>query len=139
MTINWVLSAIFAALSFTFMILIYKKLLLLNINQNILNLFIFGFVFIGFGIVLVSTKTPVKITFFMLILLIIAAVFSLLGNYFQVKAVSNAPNPGYAITLQSTSLILITILSIFLFKSSFSWVKLVGITVVILGSYLLSI
>jgi|SRR3989344_1580242 len=139
MTINWILSAILAALSFTFMILIYKKLLLLNINQNILNLFIFGLVFLGFGIVLVSTKTSIKITFFMLILLIIAAVFSLLGNYFQVKAVNDAPNPGYAITLQSTSLILITILSIFLFKSSFSWVKLVGILVVIFGSYLLSI
>ena len=87
---NWVAYSIIAAASFSFMVLIYKKLLLLGINQNILNLFVFGIVFIGFGSIVVYSKAQIKLTPLMILLLIIASVFSLFGNYFQVKAYNEA-------------------------------------------------
>ena len=136
---NWITYAIIAAFSFTGMILLYKKLLLLGINQLLLNLFIFGFVFLGFASIVVISKTPVKLSYLMVALLIAASIFSLIGNYSMVKSYFSAPNPGYATTLVSTQLILISVLSIVFFKSEFSWVKFFGIIVVLFGSYLISI
>ena len=136
---NWITYAIIAAFSFTVMILLYKKLLLLGINQLLLNLFIFGFVFLGFASIVVISKTPVKLSYLMVALLIAASIFSLIGNYSMVKSYFSAPNPGYATTLVSTQLILISVLSIVFFKSEFSWVKFFGIIVVLFGSYLISI
>ena len=136
---NLITYAIIAAFSFTGMILLYKKLLLLGINQLLLNLFIFGFVFLGFASIVVISKTPVKLSYLMVALLIAASIFSLIGNYSMVKSYFSAPNPGYATTLVSTQLILISVLSIVFFKSEFSWVKFFGIIVVLFGSYLISI
>ena len=135
---NWIAYSIIAAVSFSFMILIYKKLLLLGINQNLLNLFIFGIVFVGFGLVVLYSKTQIKLTLLMILLLILASVFSLAGNYFQVKAYNEAPNPGYASTIVATQLILIAILSVFFYNSEFTWTKFFGIIVVVLGSYLVA-
>ena len=136
---NWITYSVMAAVSFSFMVLIYKKLLLLGINQNILNLFIFGIVFIGFGSIVVYSKTQIKLTSLMILLLVLASVFSLFGNYFQVKAYNEAPNPGYASTIVATQLILIAILSVFLYNSEFTWTKFLGIIIVVFGSYLVSI
>ena len=138
MKMNWVTYAIIAAISFSGMILIYKKLLLVGINQNLLNLFIFGLVFLGFGSIVFATKTPIKLSYMMIVLLIVASIFSLIGNYSMVKSYSSAPNPGYATTLVSTQLIIISVLSIIFFKSDFSWTKFLGIVIVLLGSYLVS-
>ena len=136
---NWVAYSIIGAISLSCMILIYKKLLLLGINQLLLNLFIFGFVFIGFGIFVYATKTPIRLSPLMIFLLVIASVFSLIGNYFHVKAYNEAPNPGYAHALSSTAIILVMVLSVLLYGSNFTWLKFFGIITIILGSYLVSI
>lgn len=72
----------------------------------------------------------------MIILLIVASIFALAGNYLQVTAYKDAPNPGYVNTLVSTQLVLITILSVFLFKSDFTLIKFIGILLVLFGAYL---
>ncbi len=133
---NWVLSSLIAAVSFSIMILLYRKLLLLGINSTILNFFIFGFTLIGFTIVIFATKTQMSVSGTMIILLIIASLFALAGNYLQVTAYKDAPNPGYVNTLVSTQLVLITVFSVFLYKSDFTWIKFFGIIFVLIGAYL---
>ena len=135
---NWVIYSIIASISFAGMILIYKKLLLFGINQNLLNFYIFGFVFLGFASIIYINKTPVKLSYLMIILLILASIFSLIGNFSQVNAYATASNPGYASTLVATQLILITILSVLFFRSEFSWIKFLGIVLVMFGSYLVA-
>jgi drug/metabolite transporter (DMT)-like permease len=135
---NWVIFSILAAISFSVMVLVFKKLLLLKINQIVLNWAIFGLVFIGFSFLLLITKTPVKISWWMFLLLIIAAIFSLIGNYYQVQAFNSSPNPGYASTIISLQLIFISVLAVFIFNTQFNWVKFLGIAVVIFGSFLIA-
>ncbi len=138
MKMNWAIYSIIAAISFAGMILVYKKLLLLGINQNLLNFYIFGLVFLGFASVVFINKTPIKLSYLMMALLVLASIFSLIGNFSQVKAYATAPNPGYASTLAATQLVLVSILSVLFFRADFSWIKFLGILVVILGSYLVS-
>ena len=139
MKMNWIAYSIIAAISFAVMIMLYKQLLLMGINQNILNLSVFGFVFVGFAAVAITNKNFINLTPLMLALLVLASVFSLIGNYYNVKALNEAPNPGYSITIVSTQLVLISLLSILFFNSDFTWTKFIGITIVIFGSYLVGV
>ena len=93
MKMNWIAYSIIAAISFAVMIMLYKQLLLMGINQNILNLSVFGFVFVGFAAVAITNKNFINLTPLMLALLVLASVFSLIGNYYNVKAINEAPNP----------------------------------------------
>ena len=136
---NWIFYSLIAAIAFAGLVLTYKKLLLLGINQLVLNVSIFFLVFLGFASVIVYKRIPLQLSTAMILLLLLAAVFSFLGNYFQVKSYNESPNPGYASTLVATQLILITIFSIFLYHSEFNWLKVLGIAIVILGSYLISL
>lgn len=136
---SWIVYSLIAAVAFAGLVLTYKKLLLLGINQLVLNVSIFFLVFLGFAATVVYKKVPLQLSTAMILFLLLAAVFSFIGNYFQVKSYNESPNPGYASTLVATQLILITVFSIFLYGSEFNWVKVVGIVIVILGSYLVSL
>ena len=138
MKMNWIIYSIIVAISFAIVVLIYKKLLLLGINQNLLNFFMFGLVFLGFTSMIIVNKTPIKLSYLMILLLIIASIFALIANYLEVKAFDSAPNPGYVATLISTQIILISVLSVLFFKLDFSWVKFLGMIIVLFGSYLIA-
>lgn len=135
---NWFLSGLGAAICFSGMILVYKKLFLMGIKPLVLNLFLFGFVFIGFTVWNFSTKTAPNLNLNMILLLLLAAAFSLLGNYLDTTSVKLAPNPGYASTLKATQIIFISLLAPILFRSSLGIVSFIGIIFVLIGIFLLS-
>lgn len=86
-----------------------------------------------------ATKTSVDINMVILGLLILAAICSLLGNFLDVQAVKNAPNPGYASALKATQIVLITIIApLLLFKSSLTLPKLFGVILVLIGIAIIS-
>lgn len=130
---DWFAYSLIGMVSFALMILLYKKLLLLGLNPTTLNLYIFGLVFIGLLFVTLKSKTPVSVSKNIIILLLVTSVFSLIGNTSQLKAFDKAPNPGYAVAVLSTQVILVTVLSKILFGSDFSFWKIVGIVVTMLG------
>ncbi len=136
---NWVLSGIGAAVCFTGMTLVIKKLLLIGVSPLVLNMFLFGLVLIGFICWVSISKTPINITWTILSLLILAAVFSLLGNFLDVNAVKLAPNPGYASTLKATQIALITLLAPILLGATLGLQAFLGVIFVFVGIMLLSI
>lgn len=109
MKMGWVVYFLLAACSFTCMILLYKKMLLLGMNQNILNWAVFGMVFLGFSALIVVQRTSPKLSLVLILLLLLTAALSFAGNYLQVKAFSEAPNPGFASTLIAVQLIMISV------------------------------
>ena len=135
---NWFLSGLGSALCFSAMILVYKKLFLMGIKPLVLNLFLFGFVFIGFMIWNFSTKTAPNLNLKMILFLLLAAAFSLLGNYLDTTAVKLAPNPGYASTLKATQIIFISLLAPIFFRSSLGVIPFLGIILVLVGIFLIS-
>lgn len=58
-------------------------------------------------------------------------------NYFTFAAIRIAPNVGYVNAINASSISLVTILSILLFKDEFAWRKLVGIFGITAGLLLL--
>jgi uncharacterized membrane protein len=139
MEITWVLYAICAAISFGAMLLVYKKLLLLGINPLILNLFVFGITFFGFVLITGVTKTKIDVNASILLLLVLASFFAVVGNFCDVQATKNAPNPGYASAIKSTQIIIITLMAPLLFKSSLTWPKLTGVILVLIGMIIISV
>jgi len=135
---NWFISGMASAVCFSIMILIYKKLLLMGIKPLVLNLCMFGIVFFGFIIWNISTKTTFNFDWKIILFLLVAAAFSLLGNYFETNSVRLAPNPGYAATLKSTQIIFISLLAPILFRSAFGIVPVIGIGLVLVGIFLIS-
>ncbi|MFA6170857.1 MAG: EamA family transporter [Patescibacteria group bacterium] len=135
---NWFICGLGSAISFASMVIIYKRLFVLGIKPLVLNLFMFAFVFIGFLVWNLSTKTKPDLTIKMVLFLLLASMFSLLGNYFYVTSVGLAPNPGYAATIKASEIIFITVFSFLLFRSSLNIVAFLGVCFVFLGIYLIS-
>ncbi len=63
----------------------------------------------------------------------------MVGNFLGLKAIHAAPNPGYAEVLKTSQILIVTLASVFLFHSHFSWQKLIGIGFVIIGVALIAI
>ncbi len=64
---------------------------------------------------------------------LLAAALSLAGNIFSTNAVEKSPNPGYVQAVTSTNALLVLLISIILFRSPITWLKFLGVLVIILG------
>ena len=135
---NWFLSGLGSAICFAAMILIYKKLFLLGIKPLVLNLFLFGFVFVGFIVWNSIAKNTINLDLKIIFLLLVAAIFSLLGNYLDATAIKLAPNPGYASTLKATQIIFISLLAPIFFGSALGIIQFFGIFLVLVGIFFIS-
>ncbi|MFH1326520.1 MAG: EamA family transporter [archaeon] len=135
---SWILYGLGAAISFSAMALVIKKLLVLKISPLIVNTLLFGLVTLGYGFWIASTDTKIEINLIIILFLILAGFFSILSSYFDVVSMKFAPNPGYSSALKASSLVLITIFSVFLFSSDFSLLKFIGIIIVVGGIFLIS-
>jgi hypothetical protein len=82
-------------------------------------------------------RAPVPLTAGGLALLGGCAVLSYVGNLFSVRAVTAAPNPGYAVALVSLQGAVVTILAAGLVGASFTWVKMIGVVLCCAGLALL--
>ena len=64
---------------------------------------------------------------------IIAALFAVAVNLFNVKGLETAPTPGYHEAIRSTNILLVTLLAVPLFSTSFDKIKAAGVLVVLSG------
>lgn len=135
--LSWFLFAIGAMVFFTAMFLIQKKILMSGLGSAQLLMYVFFFGAVITLVYLLSTKSTLSINKTLFILLILAAVFAFLGNYFLLRSINVAPNPGYSLAVSGVHILLVTILAIFLFKSDYDWTKIVGTVLAMLGIILL--
>ena len=113
---NWVIQSLIGMLLFAGMILIFKKLTLENLKAEVILLFLFGFAFLFYLIQVIVTKTSFKLNAFLVILLILTAVFSYIANLIEVRAINVAPNPAFVTAIFSLHIILVAIGSYFLYN-----------------------
>jgi drug/metabolite transporter (DMT)-like permease len=62
-----------------------------------------------------------------------AGVFASIGHWTDFEAIGRAPNPGYANSIRNSSILPVTVFSVFLFGSSFNFVKLIGALLILIG------
>ena len=136
---NWLTYALLGMFFIALMSLIFKKLTLENLQAEIILLFLFGFAFLFYLTQVIITKTPIKVNTFLVILLILAALFSYIGNLFQVKSIGLAPNPAFSVAIISLQTILVAVGSYFIYNSKLSLLNALGLFLGITAIILLSI
>lgn len=137
---NWIIYALLGMFFIAIMSLILKKLTTQNIKVEVILLFLFGFATIFYLAQILITKTEIKLdSNLVIVLLILVALFSYLGNLFQVKSIALAPNPAYSIVIISLQTILVALGSYLFFNSSITLTNLFGLILGIVAIILLSL
>ena len=130
---NWFAFALSSAVLMTIVILIVKRGLNEGISSLLWLMYFYGFNAILIAAYLKSKKSIKRISKFLLKLLIIAAILGVLANFALTQAIRISPNPGYVSAITSTQILLVSIASIFLFKSEFTFKKGLGTILVVIG------
>lgn len=99
--------------------------------------YLYIFVSLFIAIEMMSKKIKFTINRISVIYFVFIGIFSAIFNYFNFYSISIAPNVGYVNAINASSISIVTIFSILLFKDEFSWRKLLGVFGVTLGLILL--
>ncbi len=135
----WLYYTMFAFFAWGFLSLTIKYLSLHGVNTLVMLTYLY--VFVTLFIILEALKLKIDKNIFITgwKYFVTIGAFSALFNYFNFYAVSIAPNVGYVNAINASSISLVTILSVILFKDEMSIRKLVGIFGVTGGLLLLLI
>lgn len=139
MKMNWIIYAMLGMISLGIMSLLLKKLTIENLRAEVMLLFLFIFAAVFYLLQILVTKTQIKINYFLIFLIIAAALFSYIGNLFLVKSIAIAPNPAYSIAIISLQTILVAVGSYFIFNSQLTVINLLGVVLGLIAIILLSL
>lgn len=135
----WIIHAFIALTGFSGIYIFIKAILQQGISPTTINFYFFTLTGIGFLFLALIEKENLKIqqnSWWLFLGLIVAA---LVGNYFSLRAFAAAPNPGYSQAIVSGALVVLTLVSYFIFGSDISALKFLGILLTISGIALISI
>lgn len=130
--------ALFAMLCFAGMQLLFKQLSRLGLGSPVILVFVFGIGALFYLVHIALLRAPLPAvgtgTF---ALLGTAAFLSYAGNLHMVRALAQAPNPGYAIAVVGLQALVVTVAAVLFFGSEFSWLKALGVALSFCGVALL--
>jgi len=124
--------------SFTASFLVFKKLALAGVRSETV---LFWTMALSAGAILArsaSAGLSLSIGWGSFALLCLAAAVCCVGNVAQLEAIASAPNPGYPLSVVSSSAVLTALLSGFLYGGSVSLSKALGMGLCLAGVALLS-
>jgi drug/metabolite transporter (DMT)-like permease len=135
----WQWYALVAMACFAAMQLVFRHLGTSGVDSAavLLAVFVFGAVLYLAHVRVTGATVPA--TWRVVALLAGTAVLSYVGNLFSVRAVTAAPNPGYAVALVSLQGAVVTVIATGLLGASFTWIKMVGVALCCAGVALLVI
>lgn len=132
----WFAYSILSAFSFVGLYLCIRWLTSKGFAPKQILLFMVGFALLGFfGAAAPSLYNVVSSDKFLgfLAAATFAGVFSSIGHWTDFEAIGRAPNPGYATSIRNSSILPVTVFSVFLFGSSFHLLKLLGVFLILAG------
>lgn len=135
----WYLSALIAMLCYACMQLLIKQLTAINVGSPVILMFIFGFGCMFYIAHVAVARPAIPSTALVFALLVAASLLSYIGNLFSIRALSEAPNPGYASAIIGAQALVITLVAVFLFGSEITWLKTLGVLFCVLGVILIVI
>lgn len=132
----WYIYSILASSLFVGMILCTRYLGNKGFFSKQILVFLLGFVFLGFFLLnLGSFNDIIESEHFgtFLFVMIIAGISSVIGNWTSFTSIIKSPNPGFSGAIKNVNILLITIFSVLILGSPLSFIKLVGVLLVIIG------
>lgn len=139
MKMGWFLYALIAMVSFTFMFLFLTQIGKLGLRAEITLVYYFIVAAVIIAVYGLSSKLQFNVSQYLLLFILLAAIFGAIGNVFLLKSMTSAPNPGYAIAVSGIHIMLVAVISIFLFNAEFTLVKILGVVLSVTGVILLSL
>ena len=134
---EWFLLALLGLFFFAGITLIQKHLLNLGIHPVTFGVYLMGLGFVAFLITAFITKQSLTVPGNWWMFLVIIAVLALAANLLATYSFKLAPNPGYAQAIISASSVVVLVVSLFLFKSELSLIKIIGVILTIIGIFLI--
>ena len=135
----WQWYALVAMACFASMQLMFRDLSRRGVDSAAMLLMVFAFGTLPYLVHVRITRTPLPTAGLLIALLAGTALLSYVGNFFSVRAVAVAPNPGYAVALVSLQAAVVTLAAVALQGATLSWVKAVGVALCCIGIALLVI
>lgn len=136
---NWIAYALISVLLFSVMTLIFKKATVMKLDSSIILMFVFLFGFLFYFAHNVITKKEMFPSWIAILILLVAAALSYGGNLFSVKALAEAPNPGFSEAIGASRLIIISLVAVVLFGSQMTAWNIFGIVLTVAGLVLLTV
>ncbi len=133
----WQWYAVVAMVCFAAMQLSFKHLTRLGLGTPVMLLFVFAFGAVFYVVHVRVMRTPLLVSMSVLALLAATAALAYIGNFFSVRAVATAPNPGYAAAIVGLQAAAVTLISVAFFGSALSWAKGLGVALCCAGVALL--
>ena len=133
----WPVYALLAMLCFASMQLVFRYTTRGGLTPAVVLFFVFGVGWLFYLLHVALLRPTLPVTLSRLALLFLAGALAYVGNLYAVRAVSIAPNPGYAMALVSLQALVVTFASVLLLDAAFSWTKLVGVLLCGAGAALL--
>ena len=135
----WQWYALVAMVCFASMQLLFRHLSRRGVDSAAILLMVFAFGTLPYLVHVRVMRTPLPTTGLLIALLAVTALLAYVGNLFSVRALSQAPNPGYAIALVSLQAAAVTLAALALEGAPLSWVKAAGVALCCIGIALLVI
>lgn len=135
---SWVAYSFIAMVLFSGIYLHLKALTQHSIHAFVINFWFFALMALGFASVNLFTKTSFSVPKASWPIYAGLIFVGVLGNYFSVKAYEVAPNPGYVTAIMACSMVVVTVLSVFLFKSTINPLQWLGVALVLVGVSLIT-
>ena len=136
---KWFFLSIVAAIALAMHVLVMTKIIKLGVPISRANFF----VFLCVAILLLFQQLILKDGFTLKVSYWPYVFFAALGAFLVIQlslmAIKDAPNPGYVNGLESLSAIIISIAAVYLFQSSLSITKVLGIICCLAGAFLIGI
>ena len=133
---TWVIYAFVGFIGYFFVNFLFK--FVSSENPFLISLILYGAA-AGSMFLVLAPKMEFSITTRSLIIAVLIGICSVTATVFAIKSINLAPNPGYSVTIYSAGFVLLAIVSVFVFKSSLTVTKILGVLATFLGLILLSI
>lgn len=133
---NWLVYAFVAFLGYFFVNFLFK--FVSSENPFLISLFLYGAAAATMFLIL-APKMDFSINTRSIIIAVLIGICSVTATVFALKSIKLAPNPGYSVAVYSANFLLLTIVSVFVFGSSLTTIKFLGVLATLIGLILLSI
>ena len=133
----WPMHALVAMACFASMQLVFKETTRGGLTPATILFYVFGFGWLFYLLHILMVRTPLGLTPSRGGLLFLAGLFAYVGNLYAVRAVAQAPNPGYAVALVGLQALVVTLVSVALLGATISWTKIAGVVLCLAGASLL--
>lgn len=139
LTQNWFTSALIGMFCYAGMVLTFKRLVS-SLDIHLVLLYVFALTTLMFLAYSLRAEAGLRIDPGLIAWLVLASGLAFFGTYFDLQALSLAPNVGYVTAVKGGQIIFVTIGAYLLFKDqSITATGAVGVVLIVAGIALLSL